>query len=357
MTFQSTRRKPRVEQVPTHHSYKKRALIIRCGALGDTIFATSAIDVLHRHYGGKITIDFVAQANVKDFLTYDPRINQVFTLDRKRIPGWFHRDKQTIIQASRDNPYDFVINLETSRFLFWMMRRIDARQKIGPPYGSPRWPKEVQHEAKRAAQMVGMLSDPVDFSHGKPILFEKGFVAIKRKHRLPIRYLVISPAVKSYTHKGKSWPTTHWKKLIELILEHTNLRIVLIGTSPDHRLIDQFGKFPRRTTNLCGETDPTELISIIKNATLFISPDTGTCHIAAATHTPLISLFGPTSYILTGPYNYEHNESFKVLSVYRKEDSFTKYLPDIAKRDSMAAIQPENVLTALLSFEHIFLRK
>ena len=64
-----------MEQVSAHNSFKTRALIIRCGALGDTIFATSAIDALHKHYGEKISIDFVAQANVTNFLKCDPRIN------------------------------------------------------------------------------------------------------------------------------------------------------------------------------------------------------------------------------------------------------------------------------------------
>lgn len=37
----------------------KRALIIRCGALGDLVYATAVIDALRAQYGSDILIDFI----------------------------------------------------------------------------------------------------------------------------------------------------------------------------------------------------------------------------------------------------------------------------------------------------------
>ena len=54
---------------------KKRALIIRCGLLGDTIDSTAIVKPLKKCFQGNIEIDWVTKPNLKKLFEYDDNIN------------------------------------------------------------------------------------------------------------------------------------------------------------------------------------------------------------------------------------------------------------------------------------------
>ena len=91
----------------------KHVLIIRIGRLGDTILATPVIEVLRQAFGPDVLIDFVASPGASTaILDLDRRINEVFSLDRRRLPWRLHPVKRMLRKRSRSTPYDLVINLE-----------------------------------------------------------------------------------------------------------------------------------------------------------------------------------------------------------------------------------------------------
>jgi len=57
----------------------KKILIIRCGALGDLVYATSVIDALKYEYGEDTIIDFVSTPGSGTLFDLDYRINKVFS--------------------------------------------------------------------------------------------------------------------------------------------------------------------------------------------------------------------------------------------------------------------------------------
>lgn len=54
--------------------------------------------------------------------------------------------------------------------------------------------------------------------------------------------------------------------------------------------------------NFVGQLSLSESAELFKRAKLFIGPDTGATHVAAATGTPTIALFGPSSPVRWGPW-------------------------------------------------------
>jgi ADP-heptose:LPS heptosyltransferase len=54
--------------------------------------------------------------------------------------------------------------------------------------------------------------------------------------------------------------------------------------------------------NLAGKTNLRQLVALLERASLVIANDTGPMHIAAALGRPLVTMFGPTSPVRTGPY-------------------------------------------------------
>ena len=64
----------------------KKALLIRMGALGDTLHASSVADLLKAHFPA-CEIDFLASANCRDLFTLLPAVDQVHTLPWRRLPS------------------------------------------------------------------------------------------------------------------------------------------------------------------------------------------------------------------------------------------------------------------------------
>jgi len=58
-------------------------------------------------------------------------------------------------------------------------------------------------------------------------------------------------------------------------------------------------------TNLSGQTTLRDLIGIFTRARLALGPDSGPMHLAAATGTPVISLWGATSPLRSAPWGSE----------------------------------------------------
>jgi len=56
--------------------------------------------------------------------------------------------------------------------------------------------------------------------------------------------------------------------------------------------------------NWVGETSLRETVGILSRARVAVGPDTGLMHLAAAVGTPVVSLWGATSPLRTGPYGY-----------------------------------------------------
>lgn len=79
----------------------KRIIVIRCGALGDLVYATSVIDALKFQFGNDTIIDFVCTPASGTLFNEDDRINQVFQLKHKKIPLWLSSQKKRLYELQK----------------------------------------------------------------------------------------------------------------------------------------------------------------------------------------------------------------------------------------------------------------
>lgn len=111
------------------------------------------------------------------------------------------------------------------------------------------------------------------------------------------KYIVVNPNA-SDLRLERRWDANNFATIInQLLNDYYEYEILLIGSKNEfeytkklHQKINN-----KRVINTAGTTNLEELISIIKNATLMISNDTGPMHLAFATNTPIVCLFGPCS--------------------------------------------------------------
>ena len=84
--------------------------------------------------------------------------------------------------------------------------------------------------------------------------------------------------------------------------------IVLTGSPADRAAADEVRRaLPAgaAVVDTVGQADLLSLAAVLSRLSLFITPDTGPMHLAAAVGTPLVALFGPTSPERWGPLSLQ----------------------------------------------------
>jgi ADP-heptose:LPS heptosyltransferase len=293
-------------------STPKKALVIRSGALGETIFALPVIEALRAEFGNNTQIDWVGTPAASALFKLDHRVNRVFHLKHRKLPIWLSLDKQAIIQASKKNPYDLLINLESGNEFITLAEKIYANQKFGRPYnhiGSPKKGEEIDHP--HAIEALKTLYQDVvsgeNLANAFPKIYGEPIEVVRKKFQLPEKYIIINASTshhKKFTHRA--WPLTHWQQLTNLLSkEHT---LIIIGGKGEEKFFNQLRPFSQNIIDLVDKSSLTELITIIQYAELLVSADTGPSHIGSATDTPVFALFGPSNPAGTGPYQTPSNK-------------------------------------------------
>ncbi len=118
--------------------------------------------------------------------------------------------------------------------------------------------------------------------------------------RFKNRYVVMHLTPK---FRYKEWPIPRWKELIEACLER-DIGVVLSGLfdEPHAELSSQLYANDERVLNLLNRAKIDELIRLIYSADCYVGTDTAVTHMAAATGTPTIAIFGPSSPLVWGPW-------------------------------------------------------
>lgn len=328
----------------------KRVLVLRCGALGDLVYATSAIDALRAQYGKEIIIDFITTPGTGKLFEFDPRIHQVFHLKHKKLPIWLSPQKRAIIRSSQQNPYDLFINFEMGKQFLSLSKAINAKHKTGWFFSAPNF-SDVMHMVDICKSFYAPIITSDILQSASPRIIGKPFSEVQSKLNLPEKFLVLSP---SNSHNKKSrlnyraWPQNHWKNLIALL--PTELSIIMVGGKGEEPFFEAIKPYPANVIDLVGKTSISEMIAIIDQASALIVTDTGTAHIASALNTPVFCLIGPTPANVTGPYQSQTNQ-VHILTV--NLPCSPCYKTDVMKqcRENicMTQITPEMVLTSLKS--------
>lgn len=117
------------------------------------------------------------------------------------------------------------------------------------------------------------------------------------------RLIVLSPGA-NISGSVKEWTPEGFAAVADHYATQPDTAVVFIGTTPvdDILKLCQFGK----VHDLTCKTTLHELIALLARADLFIGIDSGALHIAAATGTPVVGLYGASDWENTGPMGIGH---------------------------------------------------
>jgi lipopolysaccharide heptosyltransferase II len=105
---------------------------------------------------------------------------------------------------------------------------------------------------------------------------------------------------------GTTWETKHWHvdgfaEVARHLLEN-HWEIVLTGSESERARCQAVAARCPGARDLSGQTSLSELAALIRRASLCVTNDSGTMHLAVALDIPVVSVFGPTDPIWIGPY-------------------------------------------------------
>ncbi len=173
------------------------------------------------------------------------------------------------------------------------------------PFPKERGEEHLVTTYKRLLEPLG-----IPLSETKPELFvteeekEAALLLLEQQH-VPKGSKVIGINPGAAYGSAKCWLPERFRAVIEKLLENRNHYIVCFGDREGAPLVRSIceGTNPR-VINLAGKTTLRELMALIQQCSVFLTNDSGPMHIAAALKIPLVSLFGSTNEIATGPYQH-----------------------------------------------------
>jgi ADP-heptose:LPS heptosyltransferase len=167
---------------------------------------------------------------------------------------------------------------------------ISHRHPAHPDVAGPSWRSEL-HEVDRwcaLLQWAGIAADPTDLALPRPAEPQDNSDVV-----------VIHPGAAS---RARRWPADRFAA-VAANLSATGSRVVVTGSSAEvdlARTVADLAGLDDRSV-LAGRLGLLELVALISDCRLLICGDTGVGHIATATGTPSVLLFGPTPPALWGP--------------------------------------------------------
>lgn len=329
----------------------KNILILRCGALGDLVYATSVIDALHMQYGKNIIIDFITAPGTQKLFECDSRVNRVFPLKHKKFPIWLSIQKRDIIQYSKEHPYDVLISLEFGKQFKSLIQAIHASYKTGMGIVKTSIDTNSINRCESTKQYYSDIIDKHILSASKPSLTGVSQESLITKYSLPANAIIIAPSNSHNQKKGinyRAWPFEHWQSLIKTLSILTP--IIIVGAHGEEAFFNHIKPYPENIIDLVGKLTIAELITTIQNAKALICTDSATGHIGAAVDTPTFVLMGPNNPITDSPYQIDTNAVYPIsLGLSCSPCYQTDAMKHCKENICMSQITPEMVLSSLKS--------
>jgi ADP-heptose:LPS heptosyltransferase len=274
----------------------KKILILRFSSIGDIVLTTPVIRALKQqlpeaqvHYATKLQFRSVVAAN--------PYLDKVHYLEGRL---------KDLVAALRQENFDYIVDLHNS------LRSRLIRQQLGVPgqgFDKLNWRKWLVVNLKwgqmpdlhivdrylAAARRLGIVNDGGGLDYFIPAEEEVPLSALPD----PFRQGYVAFAIGAQ-HATKRLPTDRMIALCEKI----NQPLVLLGGKEDAATGDLIAEYFRhrtagnlqRTTiyNACGKYSLNQSASLVKQARIVFSHDTGLMHIAAAFRKKIFSIWGNT---------------------------------------------------------------
>ena len=272
--------------------------------MGDLLWGTPAIRAINKALP-RVEVDLLLQPRWQDLFSGNTYIKRLIPYHSQ----WYHQllGLLKLLQVQYDHVLIFHANKNIGRVLPWLRcTSIWSHQKLpGVPANRVVQFEKPVHAILRRAAILQKIQIPPDGTHMDIFLDKKdranALLFLKNNRMAPKEFIYMNIGGSSLQ---KQWPVDKFVSLAKLILKNTSMSIML-GGGPEAtdrgRLIEKGIGLERvtRVTHLSLKKN----CSLISQARILISPDSGPMHIGFALKVPTIALFWSSDSKGTTPRN------------------------------------------------------
>jgi ADP-heptose:LPS heptosyltransferase len=287
-------------------------LLVQLGDIGDVVLTGPTVRAI-KETCPNARVSLLVRKPFGGLFCADPHLHEVVESAQVRGLSFYTlRTLLLLVRRLRRARYDLVIDLRTGDRGAVLTRLTGAAERIGRHEDNkPFW---YQHlftrlladlpptplrahpgawQSLRVARAIGfeytdtfpkLYPTPQDASRAAVLLATCGLTSATR-------WVSINPCSR---WKYKEWGYEKWTEVIDSLWLHHNLPAVLVGSSEEAAAAEEIiaGR-NERAFNLAGKTTLGELAALLSMSALHLGVDSAAPHMAAATGTPTLTLFGP----------------------------------------------------------------
>ena len=255
----------------------RHILLITLSNIGDALMTTPVLEALHREYPQAV-IDIVTDARASALFEYCPYRGEIILKHK----GW--RGTLALVKRLRITRYDLIVDLRTDGLTLLLRARRKLTRRSNRATGVHAVEKHfgVITQDIRPAEIP---SQRVWLTESHQAFAQQQLADLPGKH-----WLVLGPGAR---WAPKCWSPENYVDLANQLTDYFDA-IILLGSKDDMADCQRISEglvLPH--LNLAGKTDLFQAAAILEQAQLFVGSDSGLGHLAAASGTPTVTVFGP----------------------------------------------------------------
>lgn len=265
-----------------------KILIVRFSSIGDIVLTSPVIRCI-KEQKPESEIHYLTKEKYQDVIKHNPNISKLWLLKR---------DYSQLISEMKYEHFDYIIDLHSNLRTSILKRKIKALSFTFDKINFKKW-LIVNFKINKLpnAHIVDRYFETLkhfDISNDQKgldyYISEPDKVNLSQLPNFATNSKIIAVAVGA-THFTKQIPK---EKLIEII-KNIDAKFVLLGGKEDINKAKAIaGVIPEKCINLCGTLSINQSASVVQQADVVLTSDTGLMHIAAAFKKNIISLWGNT---------------------------------------------------------------
>ena len=293
-------------------------LIIKPSALGDIVHALPVLSSLRGRFpNAKLT--WLVNKSFAPLLECVDGLDDILLFDRKGMSRWFCRaaDFRTLRhfrQTLKKGQFDLVLDLQGLLRSAIFAHMTGCPRRIGLSEAREFASLFYTHQVARPADSVHILDYyfamlreigvetclPDCRLTAPPAATASVQQKLQHNHLTGKQFVVLVPGS---AHAYKCWPAGQFANVAEALHRQYGWPAVIVGTPSERVYADAIkASTSSPVIDLTGQTSIPELIALFDQAAAAVSNDTGPGHIALASQTPGVILFGNTNPLRLGPY-------------------------------------------------------
>lgn len=309
----------------------QKFLIINPFGIGDVLFTTPVIKAI-KQCNPVSFIGYWSNLRVKPILAGDPQINKIFALSRGDLKKLYQESifkglwlaVKLAWQIKKEN-FDICLDFSLDHRYSLFAKIIGIRQRIGFNYkGRGRFlTKRVDLSGYQDKHVVEYYLGLLKFLD-IPVLDKGLYLAVPEQSRQRAQDLLSAAGIEendliigvvpgaggswgkdaAYKH----WPALKFAQVADRLAAELKAKILILGDEPEAKISDVIVHVMRnKPIDLTAKTSLEILPAVIKNCNLLITNDGGPMHMAVALGVRTVSIFGPVSELVYGPFPHSNN--------------------------------------------------